>query len=62
MRVDGTCVVVELRLSNRTHSETLNERIAKLKRSHLQLIDHFPCWHSIDELRRGGFDGGHLPS
>ena len=40
-RVDGTCVVVELRLSNKTHSETLNERITKLKRSHLQLIDTY---------------------
>jgi hypothetical protein len=40
-RVDGTCVVAELRLSNRTHNETLNQRITKLKRSHLQLIDHY---------------------
>jgi len=40
-RVDGTCVVVELRLSNRTHNETLNQRITRLKRSHLQLLDHY---------------------
>ena len=40
-RVDGTSVIAELRLSNRTHNETLNQRITKLKRSHLQLIDHY---------------------
>ena len=34
-------VVAELRLSSRTHNETLNQRITKLKRSHLQLIDHY---------------------
>ena len=40
-RIDGTCFVVELRLSSKTHTETLHQRITKLKRSHLQLIDHY---------------------
>ena len=45
-RVDGTCVLVELRLSNKTHGETLNQRITKLKRSHLQLIETY-----IEDMR-----------
>ena len=40
-RVDGSCVIVELRLSTKPGAETLHERITKLKRSHLQLIDHY---------------------
>ena len=33
--------MVELRLRSKTHTETLHQRITKLKRSHLQLIEHY---------------------
>jgi len=40
-RVDGTVVVVGLRLSTKGSTETLHQIITKLKRSHLQLIEHY---------------------
>ncbi len=45
-RVDGTCVIVELQLAVQGEPETLQEILARLKRSHLQLIDTY-----IDDMK-----------
>jgi hypothetical protein len=40
-RVDGTCVIVELQLAVQGETETLQEILTRLKRSHLLLIDTY---------------------
>ena len=48
-RIDGATIIIELQLSARADGETLHHALARLKRSHLELVDTY-----LGEMRASG--------